>query len=131
MTNLVVLKEPASGGIESYGSPEKFMQERSYLLGKQDFDRPTDAEGGFKSGKVSAISILDSDTISDKRGNKYYFLELLTRTADGDEGGRHQLIKAGVKNGNLYILKVQAGDKRWIKGQRRNCFNALQSFQLV
>ena len=35
--------------------------------------------------------------------------------ADGDEGGRHQLINAAVSNGNLYILKVQVGDKRWFK----------------
>lgn len=35
--------------------------------------------------------------------------------ADGDEGGRHQLINAAVSNGNLYILKVQIGDKRWFK----------------
>ena len=27
--------------------------------------------------------------------------------ADGDEGGRHQLITASVSNGNLYILKIQ------------------------
>ena len=37
--------------------------------------------------------------------------------ADGNEGGRHQLIKATVSNGNLYLLKVQAGDKRWFKGE--------------
>ena len=35
--------------------------------------------------------------------------------ADGDEGGRHQLINASVSNGNLYILKCQVGDKRWFK----------------
>lgn len=34
------------------------------------------------------------------------------RAADGDEGGRHQLISATVNGGKLYLLKVQAGDKR-------------------
>ena len=43
--------------------------------------------------------------------------ELLTRTADGNEGGRHQLLTATVGNGNLYICKVQIGDKRWFKGE--------------
>ena len=38
--------------------------------------------------------------------------------ADGDEGGRHQLINAAVSKGNLYILKVQVGDKRWFKVRR-------------
>ena len=43
--------------------------------------------------------------------------ELLTRTADGNEGGRHHLLTAAVGNGNLYICKVQIGDKRWFKGE--------------
>ena len=43
--------------------------------------------------------------------------ELLTRTADGNEGGRQQLLTATVGNGNLYICKVQIGDKRWFKGE--------------
>ena len=43
--------------------------------------------------------------------------ELLTRTADGNEGGRHQLLTAAVGNGNLYVCKVQIGDKRWFKGE--------------
>ena len=32
--------------------------------------------------------------------------------ADGDEGGRHNLISAVVNKGKLYLCKVQAGDKR-------------------
>lgn len=43
--------------------------------------------------------------------------EILTRTADGNEGGRHQLLTAAVGNGNLYVCKVQIGDKRWFKGE--------------
>jgi hypothetical protein len=52
---------------------------------------------------------------TDKKGTKYYKYHLLSRSADGDEGGRHQLIAAGVKNGKLIIAKVQVGDKRWAK----------------
>jgi hypothetical protein len=33
----------------------------------------------------------------------------VTRTADGDEGGKHQLITATVNGGKLYICKAQAG----------------------
>ena len=50
-------------------------------------------------------------------GNCVCRYELLTRTADGNEGGRHQLLTAAVGNGNLYICKVQIGDKRWFKGE--------------
>ena len=56
---------------------------------------------------------------------RYYKYEILTRTADGDEGGRHQLISAAVGNGNLYILKVQIGDKRWFKGANAGAKGAL------
>jgi phage terminase large subunit-like protein len=49
-------------------------------------------------------------------------------TADGDEGGRHQLITAAVGNGNLYILKIQVGDKRWFKGANAFAKGAWDSF---
>ena len=50
--------------------------------------------------------------------------EILTRTADGNEGGRHQLLTAAVGGGNLYVCKVQIGDKRWFKGESVLCFVA-------
>jgi len=55
--------------------------------------------------------VLDYGSV-DKDGKTYYTYELLSRTADGDEGGRHNLITAVVNNGNLYLCKIQAGDKR-------------------
>ena len=51
--------------------------------------------------------------------------------ADGDEGGRHQLIKATVSNGTLYVLKVQAGDKRWFKGTNKECLGVPNSFTVA
>lgn len=48
--------------------------------------------------------------------------------ADGDEGGRHQLVKATVANGNLYVLKIQAGDKRWFKGVKKEAVGTFDSF---
>lgn len=71
----------------------------------------TRSEGGFKANKVSAISVLDYGQ-KQKDGKTYYEYELLSRTADGDEGGRHALISAAVNGGKLYILKIQVGDKR-------------------
>lgn len=51
------------------------------------------------------------------------------RSADGDEGGRHQLVKATVgSDGNLYICKVQIGDKRWFKGAKKDADGAFDSF---
>jgi len=55
--------------------------------------------------------------VEEREGKSYYRVSLLSRTADGDEGGEHQLFTAAVSNGKLYILKLQAGDKRWFRGQ--------------
>jgi hypothetical protein len=51
--------------------------------------------------------------------------------ADGDEGGRHQLIKAAVNNGYLYIIKIQIGDKRWFKGAKVEATGAAESFTVA
>lgn len=64
---------------------------------------------------VATTNILETaaPVISEK---PYYFISVLTRTADGDEGVKHQLINASFKDGKLLICKAQAGDKRWFKG---------------
>lgn len=64
-------------------------------------------------------------------GKQYYYLSVLTRTADGDEGGKHQLITATVSDGKLYICKAQAGDKRWFKGARKFVESAASSFSVA
>ena len=89
------------------------------------------SEGGFKANTIAAASILGTSVRKDKEGKEYYTYEILTRTADGDEGGRHQLIAATVSKGNLYIIKIQAGDKRWFKGAKTECLGAWESFTVV
>lgn len=117
--------------IEDYGTPEQFLSTFSYLLGQQAFSGETVSEGGFAPNRVSAASILDVDTKTDKKGKTYYRLNILTRTADGDEGGRHQLITATVSSGTIYILKVQCGDKRWFKGVKKEAEGAFNSFTVT
>eukprot|EP00850_Spirogloea_muscicola_P022398 SM000291S10876 [mRNA] locus=s291:36185:37362:- [translate_table: standard] len=132
VSNLSVVKLPASGKskIEDYGSPEEFIVANSYLLGKQAYAGKSQSEGGFEKDKVSTASIFQQDAIK-KDGKTYYSYEILTRTGDGTEGGRHQLVTATVSNGNLYILKIQAGDKRWFKGTERFVRDAVSSFQVA
>ncbi|GAU22184.1 hypothetical protein TSUD_252120 [Trifolium subterraneum] len=102
----------------------------NYLLGKQAFFGETQAEGGFDPNAVATANILESSTpVID--GKKYYVLSVLTRTADGDEGGKHQIIRATVKDGKLYICKAQAGDKRWFKGARRYVESTANSFSVA
>ena len=55
------------------------------------------SEGGFAEGRYAAASLLDYSEKKDSKGRNYYTYELLVRTADGDEGGRHQLIKSTVR----------------------------------
>ncbi|CAA0837075.1 Oxygen-evolving enhancer protein 2-1-chloroplastic [Striga hermonthica] len=130
-SNLSVTITPTDKkSITDYGSPEDFLSKVDYLLGKQAYFGKTDAEGGFDSGAVATANILEASTPV-VGGTQYYFLSVLTRTADGDEGGKHQLISATVKDGKLYICKAQAGDKRWFKGARKFVENAASSFSVA
>ncbi|XP_047970106.1 oxygen-evolving enhancer protein 2, chloroplastic-like [Salvia hispanica] len=130
-SNLTVTINPTDKKtITDYGTPEDFLSQVDYLLGKQAYFGKTDSEGGFDSGAVATANLLETATpVVD--GTKYYFLSVLTRTADGDEGGKHQLITATVKDGKLYICKAQAGDKRWFKGAKKFVESAATSFSVA
>ncbi|OAY60685.1 oxygen-evolving enhancer protein 2, chloroplastic [Manihot esculenta] len=126
----VMVTTTDKNSITDYGSPEEFLAKVDYLLGKQAYFGKTDSEGGFDPNAVATANILEAAN-STINGKNYYFLSVLTRTADGDEGGKHQLITAAVKDGKLYICKAQAGDKRWFKGARRFVESAASSFSVA
>jgi hypothetical protein len=128
---LVAINKTDKSSISGYGSPQDFLKANSFLLGEQTFFGKTISEGGFKPGSISSAALLDVQEASDKKGKPYYKFEILTRTADGNEGGRHQLITAAVSGGNLYVLKVQVGDKRWFKGADRDAKGAWNSFTVA
>ncbi|CAG9464358.1 unnamed protein product [Pedinophyceae sp. YPF-701] len=117
--------------MEDLGSPEEFVASIAGLLGQQAWIGDTVSEGGFANGKTSAASLLDVGKETDKKGKTYYTAYVLTRSADGNEGGRHHLIKATISNGNLYVAKFQAGDKRWFKGVNKEIEAAVGSFQVA
>ena len=133
VNNLMVIQQKVGkGSIEELGSPDKFIQDNSFLLGETAaFSGDTISEGGFKRGKVAAASVLDVQEATDKNGKKYYKYDILCRTADGDEGGRHQLIAATVSKGDLWILKIQVGDKRWFKGAKNEAMGSFDSFTVA
>uniref|UniRef100_A0A0F7H1F2 23 kDa subunit of oxygen evolving system of photosystem II n=2 Tax=Pelargonium TaxID=4030 RepID=A0A0F7H1F2_9ROSI len=130
-SNVTVMVTPTDKkSITDYGSPEQFLTQVDYLLGKQAYFGKTDSEGGFDSGSVATANILDTATpVVD--GKQYYYISVLTRTADGDEGGKHQIVTATVKDGKLYICKAQAGDKRWFKGAKKFVENTVTSFSVA
>jgi len=131
VTNLSVITEKTSKTkIEDFGAPEAYLEKIGYLLGVQAYAGDTRSEGGFAPNRVSTAAVLDVFTKSDK-GRTYYMYEILTRTADGDEGGRHQLIAATISDGTLYTLKLQSGDKRWFKGQERDLKQVWNSFSVA
>lgn len=132
VNNMVVIKIPTSkSSIEQFGDTDKFLSELSSLglFGKQAYTGLSKSEGGFAEGRYAAASLLDVSQGKDKKGKNYYMYDLLVRSADGDEGGRHQLVKGAVgSDGNLYILKFQVGDKRWFKGAKKDAVGAIDSF---
>jgi hypothetical protein len=132
VNNVAILNLPSDkGSIDGYGAPEKFLEQVNFLFGKQNFSGKTQSEGGFAENRVSAASLLDVAEETDKKGKKYYTYELLVRSADGDEGGRHQLVKATVANGRLWVCKIQIGDKRWFKGAKNEALGTFQSFTVA
>ncbi|KAJ4982264.1 hypothetical protein NE237_033101 [Protea cynaroides] len=130
-SNLAIIIQPTDkNSITDFGPPEEFLSKADYLLGKQAYFGKTVSEGGFDPDAVATANILETSTpVID--GKQYYYLTVLSRTADGDEGGKHQLIAATVKDGKLYICKVQAGDKRWFKGARKFVESAASSFNVA
>lgn len=128
---MVIVRKTDKKSIEDFGSPDQFLRDNGFLFGTQAYAGETISEGGFAPNRVSAVSLLDQNSSSDKKGKSYYNYELLSRTADGDEGGRHQLLTAAVGNGNLYLLKVQIGDKRWFKGADKFAKGCVESFTVA
>ncbi|KAK9266487.1 hypothetical protein L1049_001693 [Liquidambar formosana] len=126
----VIITPTDKKSITDYGSPEEFLSKVDFLLGKQAYSGKTESEGGFDPDAVATANILETATpVVD--GKPYYSVSVLTRTADGDEGGKHQLITATVSDGKLYICKAQAGDKRWFKGARRFVESTASSFSVA
>ncbi|XWS41021.1 hypothetical protein CRYUN_Cryun17cG0045400 [Craigia yunnanensis] len=109
-TNVGVMITPTDKkSITDFGSPEEFLSKVGYLFGKQAYSGLTDSEGGFDPNAVASANILE--TLTPLVCGKQYYLSVLTRTANGDEGGKHQLITATVNGGKLYICKAQVGDE--------------------
>lgn len=80
---------------------------------------------------MAAGSILDQDVVTDKKGKSYYYYHILTRTADGEGGGRHHLLVSTVANGNLYTFQIQALDKQWFKGFDKVMEGCAKSFTVA
>jgi hypothetical protein len=129
---MVVIKMPTSkSSIEQFGNTDAFLAQLQSmgLFGKQAYTGSSKSEGGFAEGRYAAGSLIDVFESKDKKGKNYYKYELLVRSADGDEGGRHQLVSAAVgTDNNLYICKVQIGDKRWFKGAKKEGMGIFDSF---
>merc|ERR1711977_805526 len=125
---IVIEEKTSKGRIDEYGSPEQFLNTFSFLLGQQAYGGKTVSEGGFAPDRVSAASVLDLESTTDKKGKTVYRYNILARSADGDEGGRHQLISATISANTLYVLKIQVGDKRWFKGIRKDAEGVFNSF---
>jgi len=127
----VMAKKTDKKSISDFGPPEAFLKEVAFLFGDNTWQGQTRSEGGFGPNKVSAASILDAGQVTGKDGKTHYNAHVLIRSADGNEGGRHQIISAAVSNGQLYIMKAQIGDKRWNKGGARDSQVLQQSFAIA
>jgi len=131
VSNVSVMLIPTDKkSIKDFGPPQQFLSQVDFLLGKQAYSGKTQSEGGFDPDAVAVASLLEASS-SVTIGKEYYNISVLTRTADGDEGGKHQLITATVSDGKLYVCKAQAGDKRWFKGAKKFVESTASSFNVA
>lgn len=135
LTNsILVLKNPGDkASIKDYGSTDEVLTSLKYLLGDSTaYTGTSRSEGGFQPNKIAAASLLGVEEYK-KGETDYYSFDILTRTADGDEGGRHNLIVAAVSptTKDLTVLHVVVGDKRWFKGSSVGAKEASSSFTVV
>jgi photosystem II oxygen-evolving enhancer protein 2 len=131
---LAVYATPAGGkaSISAYGSPEAFLATQAFLFGDStSFTGETRSEGGFAPNKIAAASLMASEAKT-VDGKEYYTYEVLTRTQDGEEGGKHHLISAAVSNdGTLFVHHSVTGDKRFFKGYDKAVKGSLASFRVL
>merc|ERR1712060_434596 len=87
VNNMYVIVRKASGNnTESLGDMDKALPDVAFVMGEQSFSGETQSEGGFAPNRVSTAAVLDQKAEKVK-GKTYCKWEILTRTADGDEGG--------------------------------------------
>merc|ERR1712137_1348384 len=73
VNNLVVIKQKTDKSrIDDFGTPEQFLNSFSFLLGQQSYAGKTISEGGFAPDRVSAASVLDLESTTDKKGKTFY-----------------------------------------------------------
>jgi len=131
VNHMVVTATPTSkSAITDYGTPEAFISEVAFMLGKATQVFVSDSEGGFGKNRVAQAAVLNTGSV-EKKGKTYYEIEMLTRTADGDEGGLHHLFSATVSGGKLYVCKHTVGDKRWFKGADKGAIGSAKSFTVA
>ena len=118
---IFVVARDAPGEAASVSSipSDELLRQLTPLFGEQSFSGETRSEGGFRPNAVAAASLMDVSSF-EKDGKAYVRYDVLTRTADGEEGGRHQLLTAAVGSSNegkktLFVQLVVVGDKRWYK----------------
>jgi hypothetical protein len=127
----MVIRSVGKNSVTEMGSIDEFRNTVIVnLLGKQAWEGSSISEGGFQDGQVSKAALLGQESVT-KDGKTYYTYEILTRTADGNEGGRHQLFSAACSNGNLYVMKQQAGDKRWFFGLDKELKSSISQFTVA
>ena len=131
VTNVeVTITKSDKSSVSGY-APQAFVEDMAFMMGKTSGSYSTGSEGGFAKDTVAQTAVVESYEEKDSNGNTYLVVETLARAADGNEGGRHNLFKAAVKGGKLYVCKVQAGDKRWSRGTSKDCKILSKSFELA
>jgi len=105
------------------GSGKDSLQDLQYLFGKDAWkcgdsnscnDRYLEEQGFTSGSSVGHIMRVDKES---KNGVTYNIYDVLTRYADGSQGGRWHMISAASKGGKTYVAHFVAGEKHWTKNK--------------
>lgn len=128
----VIAVPTSKASVTDLGTPEETLDAVKYVMGDSTaYTGATRSEGGFAENKIAKASLLDVKEYT-KGGKAYRQFHVLTRTADGDEGGRHNFITVAVSSAGLLTLQhIVVGDKRFFKGADKGAMRSADSFTVV
>ena len=131
--SIVQLGGKGKRSVSDYGSLDDFVgKELENVFGQQVSKVTGNAKVGDNFSDSRAF-ILDAAEFTDADGTLYYRYEILTQTADGDEGGKRNYVSAAVgpTSGKLYALIFQQSEKKWVKEFGKTAKATWEAFRVL
>lgn len=131
--SIIQLAGKGKKSVGEYGSLDAFVGSQvEKALGEQVVKVTGNTKVGDNFSDSRAF-VLGAEEFTDAEGTLYYRYEILTQTADGDEGGKRNYISAAVSptSGKLYALVFQQSEKKWFKEFGKTAKATWEAFRVL